>query len=1012
MTDMFFEKTSSHSLTKERSSINIRWRRWVLPAGVFLIALLPRLISLNVFLTADEDDQIMFAHLFLKYVLQGDFDRIFFLGYPGIPTLILGAGGVAIRYLFHYTNVLPLSWVNADLMTTLNQITANWRTFTFDTPLDFSWWARAPMALAAALRILGIFLLARRLLDERLALLITLIIAFDPFILAHTRVIHVDAPSSYFMFLAFLAFIIYLNEGGWKWLVSLGFFAALAILSKTSAAILGPILLVSGIIYALFPPSGQSRSARWKRLGVAVVVGLVLLAVTLSTFWPIVQQLVDNIESVNRSPHRTAGTFWTEWQSDLNPLYYLWVFPFHLTPLVTIGILLGLVMIVVGIISYLRRREDQPSRMLPLALGLLVYIVVYIAIASVISRRGDRYILPVYFSSGMLAALALWWVASYVPGFFRRVKITSMQILGVAVALQMLFVLLYHPYYLSYFNPLMGGYRTAPYWINVGWGEGLDRAANYLNNMTGAEKPPVASWYSNQFAPYYHGPTADLSSESAALTGEYTVFYINQVQRGFPSSEILTYFQQRTPLEIIEISGVSYAWIYEGPVVSQSPPENYKIPVEVLLGGGAHLIGLDVPQITMTVDAYAFTPTEKDWANTHPYSDAEGIPVTLFWETVGKIKGEQNVYIRLVDNEGNVWGQVDRMILAGLWRPDRWYTGYFLRDEYKLPVDPAAPPGTYHFEIGMYDFVSGESFGVAKNIGEVILTPPRRLALPDEIEAETQLSSPVDDKLALVGHDFTDVEFPPGSEIVGKLFWQATGSLDREYLVEFSLLDAAQEQEYIITEQTLSPSYPPSQWRRSEVVGAAYRFRIPAVAPPGEYPLALNLVDAQTGQRVGQSAILANVTVEALDRNFELPENVAPISATINDEIELVGYKLVEQNVPSGDKFGLTLYWRSLNFAESNYTVFVHAIGPDQVMRGQWDSVPVQGTSPTGGWIPGEIIEDHYEIPMAEDAPPWKYDIFVGMYDPVTGERLYLNSHNAPISDNRVWLTRMQVSEK
>ena len=72
----------------------------------------------------------------------------------------------------------------------------------------------------------------------------------------------------------------------------------------------------------------------------------------------------------------------------------------------------------------------------------------------------------------------------------------------------------------------------------------------------------------------------------------------------------------------------------------------------------------------------------------------------------------------------------------------------------------------------------------------------------------------------------------------------------------------------------------------------------------------------------------------------------------------------------------------------------------------------IKPTSPTSGWIPGEIIEDHYEVPMIKDAPPWKYDIFVGMYDPLTNERLPLSSHKAPVSDNRVWLTRVQVVEK
>jgi hypothetical protein len=139
---------------------------------------------------------------------------------------------------------------------------------------------------------------------------------------------------------------------------------------------------------------------------------------------------------------------------------------------------------------------------------------------------------------------------------------------------------------------------------------------------------------------------------------------------------------------------------------------------------------------------------------------------------------------------------------------------------------------------------------------------------------------------------------------------------------------------------------------------------------------------------------------------------VTPISAILADDVELIGYKLIDHTVAPKDTFGLTLYWRSLQSAEANYTVFVHAVGPDKVMRGQWDSMPEQGTAPTSGWLPDEIIEDHYEIPMAKDAPPWKYDIFVGMYDADSGERLLLTSENAPISDNRVWLTRVQVEEK
>jgi hypothetical protein len=171
------------------------------------------------------------------------------------------------------------------------------------------------------------------------------------------------------------------------------------------------------------------------------------------------------------------------------------------------------------------------------------------------------------------------------------------------------------------------------------------------------------------------------------------------------------------------------------------------------------------------------------------------------------------------------------------------------------------------------------------------------------------------------------------------------------------------------------------------------------------------LIDPQSGAAVGEPVTLTEITVKALERNFELPQHVVPISAILNNEIELVGYRLHDLTVEHRQTFGLTLYWRSLSFSEKNYTVFVHAAGPDQVIRGQWDSAPVGGQYPTSGWLPGEVVEDHYEVLMGRDVPPWKYDIFVGMYDSLTGERASVYSPNAPVSENRIWLTQIQAVE-
>jgi 4-amino-4-deoxy-L-arabinose transferase-like glycosyltransferase len=1019
---IYLEKPSLLSLIRSRLALRERWLPLVVPVTVFLVALLPRLLSLRVFITADEDDQIMFATHFLKSALQGNWSGALVLGYPGIPTLILGAIGVAARYLFHYTGWLPLPWVTADFMTTLEQVTARFGVFSH--PLDFLGWVRTPLALAAALSILGIYLLARQLVEERLALVGTLILAFDPFILAHSRIIHVDAPLSYFMFLSFLAFLLYLRQGGWRRLLLSGLFGGLAVLSKTPAVLLGPILVATGLVYTLFSPPAVARSERWKRLATALIIWGVIAVAAVFIFWPsmwsrplfIIQALIRNVTSVNSGFHPTTGIFWEEQQTDKNPFYYLRVIPFHLTPLSTFGIVAGLFLIPTALFVYWRKANNWLTDILPLALSLIGYVTIFMMPVSAIARRGDRYILPTFFALDLLAALGLWGLMLLAQRYFNTIKsafrLAPAYLLGGALAVQILLTLLYHPYYLAYYNPALQGAEIAPRSLNVGWGEGLDQAARYLNELHPQEPSQVAAWYSAQFAPYYLGSTIDLSNQEAALTADYAVFYINQVQRGFPSGEILNYFRQREPLHVVELGGIEYAWIYKGPIIGQKPETNFTVPVEAVLGGGAKLYGVDIPVTEAPANRFAGSHQKHNDAPYLGYGEKlEGLPVTLYWETVGAIQtnhGKTNVYIRLMDEQGNTWGQVDRLILAGLWRTNSWHPGYYLRDEYKLPIEPGTPAGQYHLEVGLYDFETGQNYGIVKNIGQVTLTPPEKLPELETLDLKHQVLSPINEALTLIGHDYSDISLPPGAEVAGKIFWKATGAIDQGYEVEFSFLDGDRKK-YIIAEAPLLPSYPPNQWQPQEIVGAAYRFRVPALAPSGHYPIMIALIDPKTGAAVGQPLTLAQITVEALERNFQLPDQVVPISAVINNEIELVGYRLHNQTVKAKKTFGLTLYWRSLNIPTNNYTVFVHAVGPDQNIRGQWDSTPVGGAYPTSGWLPGEIVEDHYDVLMGRDVPPWKYDIFVGMYDSLTGARLPLISLKAPISDNRVWLTRVQA---
>ena len=65
----------------------------------------------------------------------------------------------------------------------------------------------------------------------------------------------------------------------------------------------------------------------------------------------------------------------------------------------------------------------------------------------------------------------------------------------------------------------------------------------------------------------------------------------------------------------------------------------------------------------------------------------------------------------------------------------------------------------------------------------------------------------------------------------------------------------------------------------------------------------------------------------------------------------------------------------------------------------------MNATRPTTGWAAGEVIVDPYEIPVHPDAPPGRYVIEIGMYDPVTGERLpAFDGDGNPLEQNRILL--------
>ncbi len=144
-------------------------------------------------------------------------------------------------------------------------------------------------------------------------------------------------------------------------------------------------------------------------------------------------------------------------------------------------------------------------------------------------------------------------------------------LLGIVILAQVACTLPTFPYYLSYYNPLLGGGRKAPEMQMVGWGEGLDQAGRYLSAKPGGQQLQVASWYVPSFAPYFSGYVRGIPLETELdeaqveelLGSDYVVVYIHQWQRQMPRP-LLEILAQKTPEYSVEINGLEYVRIYKG----------------------------------------------------------------------------------------------------------------------------------------------------------------------------------------------------------------------------------------------------------------------------------------------------------------------------------------------------------------------------------------------------------------------------------------------------------------
>ncbi len=126
-----------------------------------------------------------------------------------------------------------------------------------------------------------------------------------------------------------------------------------------------------------------------------------------------------------------------------------------------------------------------------------------------------------------------------------------------------------------------------------------------------------------------------------------------------------------------------------------------------------------------------------------------------------------------------------------------------------------------------------------------------------------------------------------------------------------------------------------------------------------------------------------------------LPEYAA-WNVEFDDGVTLLGSYVTVNGDPNnrrpqpGDWLRVTLRWTTAMPVDGDYAVYVHALNRDGQIAGQHDGVPHDGGQPTVMWQPGAAVLDVHEFQLPPESSPSDITIRVGMYDPVTLDRLSL----------------------
>jgi hypothetical protein len=841
---------------------------------LFCIALAPRAVATGEFITMDEPKWIRRSISFVNAMETGDYARTNQTGHPGVTTMWMGATGFLLSQGLATMGVVLQEDMHINM------------------PL---FWAllRLPVGIVTSVAIVLAYLLMRRLFGNPIAFVAALLWATDPFLVAHSQLLHVDATLTTCMTIAVLAAMLAVRLDTppaahplphaqqpvrWGMLVVSAIAGGLAFLTKSPSAILVPmigLIVFVGVLAGQGAPTPVHHSsdvvraplARFAPLLTRVTATLAVWAlaalVTWVVCWPAAwvspwnafMAVYEEVVLNGAIPHLNGNFFMGRAVADPGPLFYPVAILFRLTPWTLIGGGVALVLLYRCWHPGTRHRGFVTVNR-PVITLLVVFVLLFVLSMSILPKKFDRYVLPVFPALDMLAATGLVWLGAVMKQHFAtsaqmisqgvsqpvarlRHALVSGRLAPALAVLPLGMLLWYHPYELAYYNPLLGGGAVASHVLLVGWGEGLEQAGKYIAAQPTDCNRSVLSWNIIRLKHYVCNPVFyDLYIEPDPDTMDYAALYMNQLQRNLHGSSIKDLWGNIPPEHVVRLHGIDYAYVY---AVAHAD-----------FGSKVYLRDYTLHNDTIR--------------------DSGTFSITTRWRPHTPLTTDYRLVMHLFDPRGQTIRE--RELSPGPQPTSAWQPGYDITAVFTETLAVDQPDGFYQLTLQLYDPQSGTALPIygADTRADIADDGATLLLRPLYVPLEPYFGPDIH----LWHHEVETSAVRQEGKLWVHTRWKAHASIQEDYVMFIQVLDEQGTRIAQVDVPPAGPDAPTSTWRPGQPVRYTHSIPLPTDTPPGTYRVALGLYHPQNLERLplrgfamppdapdaGAHALLLNVELE------------------------------------------------------------------------------------------------------------------------------------------------------